>query len=66
MPAVHVDLSELRGHDDLIANGSQCVSHKLLIREGAIDLRCVEKRHAESAASRISAIASLRSRVALR
>ena len=45
--AAHVDLPELRGDDDLITNGSERVSHELLVRERAIRLRRVEERHAE-------------------
>jgi hypothetical protein len=46
-PTARVDFPELRGDDDLIANGSQGVSHELLVRERTVDLRRVEERHAE-------------------
>jgi len=45
--AVRVDLPELGGDDDLVANGGQSVSHELLVRERAIDLRRVKERHTE-------------------
>ena len=65
-PSGRVDLPELRGHDDLIPNGCKRVAHELLVRERAIDLRRVKSVTPRSTASRISAIASFRSRVALR
>ena len=47
LSGLRVDIpAELRGDDDLIADGSQSLTHEFLIREWPVCFRRVEDRHA--------------------